>query len=194
MLDTVSVVAVRYDSDQRHVAPQQERVRFQVTHDAQRPFIVPTGASEVLAHGTVFDVDLRAPHVRVALLEETVEVRQPVGVHAPSKSTTLRPGQQLAFGDARVGAAPVAIRIAETRWPSGMLSFEDVPLAEVVASANRYSPTHIVIDDRAVEERRVAGTFKAGQPAKLAAMIGSMFDLSVRSNLDGNLVLAAATK
>lgn len=102
----------------------------------------------------------------------------------------LRPGQQLALTGGRATAAPIAIKVPETRWPSGMLSFEDAPLADVVASANRYSQTQIVLRDPAGGERRFTGTFKAGEPAQLAEMIGSMFDLSVERDQRDNLVLA----
>jgi len=191
-LDTNSLLRVDYDDGQRRLLLERGRARFAVAHDARRPFVVIAGMSEVVAHGTVFDVDLRAPSFLVALLEGTVEVRRPAAAGTPARSTMLRPGQQLAFGDARAVATPVAIRTAETRWPSGMLSFEDVPLAEVIASANRYSRTQIVIGDHALQEHRFTGTFKAGEPVQLADMIGSMFGLSVRRNQDGNLVLAAA--
>ncbi|OHT19108.1 FecR family protein [Edaphosphingomonas haloaromaticamans] len=191
-LDTNSVVRVNYNDGQRRLRLERGRARFEVAHDARRPFVVVAGTSEVVAHGTVFDVDLRERQALVSLLQGSVEVRQPAAAGTPARSTMLRPGQQLAFGDTRTVTAPVAIRAAETRWPSGMLSFEDVPLAEVVASANRYNRTQIVLGDPEVEERRFTGTFRAGEPAQLADMIGSMFGLSVRRNQDGNLMLTAA--
>jgi transmembrane sensor len=191
-LDTNSVAHVTFDGERRRVQLERGRARFVVAHDTRRPFVVVARTSEVVAHGTVFDVDLREREALVSLLQGSVEVRRPAAPGTPARSTMLRPGQQLALGPDRPVAAPVAIRTAETRWPSGMLSFEDVPLGEVVATANRYSRTQIVIGDRAVRGRRFTGTFKAGEPAQLADMVGSMFGLSVRRTQDGNLVLAAA--
>ncbi|WP_288046354.1 FecR domain-containing protein [Sphingomonas sp.] len=189
-LDTNSAVDVRFDGDWRRVQLERGRARFEVAHDAQRPFVVIAGSSEVVAHGTVFDVDLRQSQVLVALLQGSVEVRRPAAGGTSPASTMLRPGQQLAVSASKVVAAPIAVSASETRWPSGMLSFEDAPLAEVVALANRYSRTQIVIRDPAVGERRFTGTFRAGEPGQLAHMVGSMFDLTVERDRADNLILA----
>ncbi|MBM7405221.1 MULTISPECIES: FecR family protein [Sphingomonas] len=189
-LDTNSVVRVRFDGEQRRLQLERGRARFEVAHDTRRPFVVAAGSGEVVAHGTVFDVDLRQSKTLVVLLQGSVEVLRPAGAGMPTTSTMLRPGQQLALSGGRATAAPIAIKVPETRWPSGMLSFEDAPLADVVASANRYSQTQIVLRDPAGGERRFTGTFKAGEPAQLAEMIGSMFDLSVERDQRDNLVLA----
>lgn len=190
-LDTNSAVEVRFDGEQRRVQLERGRARFEVAHDARRPFVVVAGSGEVVAHGTVFDVDLRRSGTLVVLLQGSVEVRRPSAVGTPAASTMLRPGQQLAIS-AGSATAPVAIRAPETRWPSGMLSFEDAPLADVLASANRYSRTQIVIRDPVVGERRFTGTFKAGEPAQLAEMIGPMFGLRIEHDQNDNLILAAA--
>ncbi len=189
-LDTNSAVEVRFDGEQRRVQLERGRARFEVAHDTRRPFVVVAGSGEVVAHGTVFDVDLRRSGTLVVLLQGSVEIRRPAAVGTPATSRMLRPGQQLAIS-AGFAVAPVAIRVPETRWPSGMLSFEDAPLADVVASANRYSRTRIVLHDPALGERRFTGTFKAGEPAQLAEMVGSMFHMSVERDQDDNLVLAA---
>lgn len=190
-LDTNSVVQVRFDGEQRRLQLERGRARFEVAHDTRRLFVVVAGSGEVVAHGTVFDVDLRQSRVLVALLQGSVEVRRPAAAGAPAASTLLRPGQQLALNGSKPVAAPVAVSASETRWPSGMLFFEDAPLAEVVASANRYSRTQIVIRDPAAGERRFTGTFRAGQPGQLADMISSMFDMSVERDHADNLVLAS---
>ncbi len=190
-LDTNSAVEVRFDGEQRRLRLERGRARFEVAHDARRPFVVAAGRSEVVAHGTVFDVDLRQSRVLVALLQGSVEVRRPTVAGTPAASTMLRPGQQLSLNASKSVAAPITASASESRWPSGMLSFDNVPLAEVVASANRYSRTQLVIRDPAVAERRFTGTFRAGEPAQLAGMIGSMFHLSVERDQADNLVLAA---
>jgi len=191
-LDTDSVVHVNFDDDQRRLQLERGRARFEVAHDVRRRFVVTAGASEVVAHGTVFDVDLRQPRALVSLLQGSVEVRTTARTgEARRTSTILRPGQQLALDGTAATVQPTMIRSSEARWPTGMLSFDDARLAEVVASANRYSQTRIVIGDPAAEERRFTGTFKAGDSRQLADMIGSMFDLRVERDRDDNLVLAS---
>ncbi|WP_272781457.1 FecR family protein [Sphingomonas koreensis] len=191
-LDTDSVVHVNFDDDQRRLQLERGRARFEVAHDARRPFVVTAGASEVVAHGTVFDIDLRQPRTLVSLLQGSVQVRAASKASDVRRtSTILRPGQQLALGGTAATAQPAAIRSSEIRWPTGMLSFEDARLAEVVASANRYSQTKIVIGDPAAEERRFTGTFKAGDSKQLADMIGTMFELRVERDPNDNLMLAS---
>jgi len=191
-LDTDSVVHVNFDDDQRRLQLERGRARFEVAHDARRAFVVTAGASEIVAHGTVFDIDLRQPSALVSLLQGSVEVRKTARAgEARRTSAVLRPGQQLALGGTAATAQPAMIRSTETRWPTGMLSFEDTRLAEVVASANRYSQTRIVIGDPAAKERRFTGTFKAGDPKQLADMIGTMFELRVERDPNDNLVIAS---
>lgn len=190
-LDTNSVVEVRFDGEQRRLQLERGRARFEVARDARRPFVVAAGPGEIVAHGTVFDVDLRRSGALVVLLQGSVEVRRPAAAGKPTASTMLRPGQQLAISAGPAAASPAAIRVPETRWPSGMLSFEDARLADVLASANRYSRTQIVIRDPVVGERRFTGTFKAGEPAQLAEMIGPMFGLSIEHDQNDNFILAA---
>lgn len=189
-LDTNSAVQMRFDGEQRRLRLERGRARFEVAHDARRPFVVVAGPSQVVAHGTVFDVDLRQSRAMVLLLQGSVEVRRPAIAGTPAASTMLKPGQQLALNGSGPLAVPVAVKAPEMRWPSGMLSFKDVPLAEVVASANRYSRTQIVLRDPAVSERRFTGTFKTGEPAQLAAMLEPMFGLRVERDKADNLVLA----
>lgn len=190
-LDTDSRLRVDLDRAERRLFLERGRARFEVAHDARRPFVVAAGASEVVAHGTVFDVDLRQPRAVVSLLQGSVEVRQPPTSGAATKSTVLRPGQRLATAGGVAKPTPAPIQASELRWPSGMLSFENAPLAEVVASANRYSRTRIVVSDPSIGERRFTGTIKAGDPRQLADMIGSMAALAVETDGAGNLVLAA---
>ncbi len=190
-LDTSSAIRVAFDDGERAVLLDHGRARFDVAHDAQRRFIVRAGTREVVAHGTVFDVARGGSTVTVSLLQGAVEVREGPSAGSSPRSIMLRPGQQLALRGEAVAAPPTAVPAIETRWPSGTLSFEDAALAEVVASANRYSATQIIVRDPAARARRFTGTFKAGDQAQLAEMIGSMFALDVAQDDARNLVIAA---
>lgn len=188
-LDTDSAVEVRFDDGRRGLRLTKGRARFTVAQEAARPFVVGAGASEVVAHGTVFDVELRASQVCVALYQGRVEVRRSAG--AAAASTVLAPGQQLVVDGRGVDPVPTAADPRAARWPSGMLSFENAPLADVVASANRYSRTQIVIRDPVLGGRRFTGTLRVGEPAQLAAMLGAMFGVRVGSDRAGNLILGS---
>ncbi|PZU44152.1 MAG: hypothetical protein DI568_16280 [Sphingomonas sp.] len=189
-LDTDSRVSLLYTAGERRLRLDSGRARFRVAHDDPRPFLVEAGDAVVLAHGTVFDVDLGGPRVEVALLEGAVEVRQSrsADTAAPAPGPRqLKPGQRLQV-DAR--AVPQPVDPDDFRWTSGMLSFQDAGLGEVVAASNRYNTTKLLLGDPALAKLRFSGTFNAREPAALADSFASMFGLTVTRNDDGSIRLA----
>ena len=190
-LDTDSIVRADFDRRERRIRLEKGRARFEVAHEPDRPFVVVAGRSEVVARGTVFDVDLRGPAVIVALLRGSVEVRDgQVGEQQKRPAKLLAPGQQLTVAEDVPAPQPAMLNVDAARWPTGMLSFEDAPLGEVVAAANRYSARPLVVSDPTVAARRFTGTFKASDSAALARMSAAMFDLSLLQRRDGTVVLA----
>lgn len=192
-LDTNSTLAIAYSASERRLTLARGRARFDVAHDAKRPFVVTAGSGMVIAHGTIFDVDLQGPRVTVSLLRGSVEVREAasgqVGEARPGR--LLAPGQRLVLEQRTPPGAPTALRTSETRWPTGMLSFEDAPLTEVVAAANRYNSTKIVLADPAIGAMRFTGTFAATDAPGFARMIAATFNLNFSRDDHGNLILAA---
>ena len=86
--------------------------------------------------------------------------------------------------------APVDIRRA-TSWTSGKLSFDNDPLAQVVAELNRYSPRKIVILDPAIARTPVIGVFKSGDPEGFVRAIEAYRLVRVAGASDKEIVLAA---
>lgn len=177
-LDTASAIEVGMTGRARRITLVRGRARFEVAHDASRPFIVSAGGDEVVALGTIFDVSLTSGSPRVSLLRGAVEVRRAGSGGAPGRVIArLAPGQAIALaGDAPVvQSAPPA----ESIWAKGMLAFDGTPLAEVLAAANRYSARKVVTDDPALGALKVTGTFHANRPDELAATLAAAFGLEV---------------
>lgn len=186
-LDTASAIEVRMSARARRIRLVRGRARFEVAHDASRPFIVSAGGDEVVALGTIFDVSLTSGSPRVSLLRGSVEVRRAGEGGSPGKMIArLAPGQAIALaGDApAVQAAPPA----EAVWAKGMLAFEGAPLAEVLAAANRYSTHKVIFEDPALGTLTVTGTFHADRPDELAATLAAAFGLEVVRRGDGYLL------
>jgi transmembrane sensor len=183
-LDTESRLTILYTDNERRLRLDSGRARFRVAHGDPRAFLVEAGTTEVIAHGTVFDVDVADSGVAVSLLEGSVEVRpQSVAVASrPSASTILKPGQHLVVAQ---GHVPQPLKAEEPRWTSGMLSFEDVELGTVVASANRYSEVKILLADPATERLRFSGTFDPRDPDAFAQSLVSLFHLRMDRDADG---------
>lgn len=186
-LDTDSKLGIAYSAGERRLTLARGRARFDVAHEATRPFVVMAGNGMVIAHGTIFDVDVQGQRMTVSLLRGSVEVREA----ASGKGRLLAPGQRLVLEQRTPAGAPIALPASETRWPTGMLSFEDAPLSEVVAAANRYNSIKIVLADPAIGALRFTGAFTATDAPGLARMLAATFNLGLSRDDHGNLILAA---
>jgi len=191
-LDTNSLVSVDLGDKERRVVLGQGRARFEVAHDPARPFVVQAGTHLVIAHGTVFDVDLRGGTMTVSLLRGSIEVRrQPaLGLKKPGKGQMLVPGQQLSFGQGPWEAAPVAFSAEGNAWPSGMLSFTNSSMGEVVDTANRYNAQHILVADPDLAALRVTVTTPARDIGRLAHWLAESLHLALVRDRQGNFVLS----
>ncbi|HSX56051.1 MAG TPA: FecR domain-containing protein, partial [Sphingomonas sp.] len=166
VLDTDTRLTLAFSAGERRLELRRGRARFAVAKDAARPFIVAAAGSEIVATGTLFEISLIAAAPQVRLLEGAVEVRPASRGETGTSARRLLPGQQLLIAPA---AVPQPLVEAETRWASGMLSFTDAPLSEVLAALNRYSTRKILLADPALGELRVTASFRVEDPETLAA-------------------------
>lgn len=184
-LDADSRVEVRYGSRLRELRLRRGRAAFTVARQRERPFVVQAGDSRVVATGTVFSVERVGAQVRVALYEGSVEVQnggRSVARQAPAP-------QPLAAGQAWTSAADDAGRARIVRvdpaqdqaWRSGLLLFDDEPLAAAVARVNRYSPVAVELSEAAAARPlRVSGMFKAGDSAAFVSGVTAVLPLRSR--------------
>ena len=185
-LDTGSVISVTFRAGERRVILERGRVRFDVAHDTDRPFIVSAGSGDVIAHGTLFDVDLQGHHLTVSLLRGSVEVKR----HADTGSgQMLIPGQMASVEGDGLQHAPVAIHADDSRWPDGMLYFRNAPLSEVITSANSYAVHRIALPDKQTAALRFSGAFRANDTAGLTLLLSETFHLSVSRDANGQYLL-----
>jgi len=188
-LDTDSTLAIRYSAQLRQLVLEQGRARFTVAHDPRRPFIVTAGAMTVVAHGTVFDVDTRPSGAGVTLIQGIVEVIAR-SAKSPEQRVRLTAGKQItATADMTRLSAPRTVPAGATGWTSGMLGFDSAPLDRVVAEANSYTSTKLVLADPMLARLRVTGAFPADKPEDLAASLARMFGLRVEARADGAILL-----
>ena len=192
-IDTDSLVRVAYTPDERRLLLTRGRARFDVAPDARRPFVVFAGSGSITARGTLFDVAIDDTYVTVALLRGSVEVRQSTATPASTDKATKRllmPGQGVSMSNAAPLPPSRSLRSSETRWISGMLSFENARLADAVAAANRYNVAQIILVDAASHDLRFTGTFRATDAIAFAKLLAATFDLQLSKDASGNLRLA----
>lgn len=171
-LDANAAVAVEFSSQNRLLRLQRGRVRFQVAKDG-RPFTVQSGDSEVLALGTIFDVERGSGETVISLLEGEVVIRRS---NKPASSVRMRPGDRLAVQAGGTIIVPVPAPAETANWSSAMLSYENVRVEEVVAAANRHSDVKIIVAEPALRDKRFTGTINTGDQERLAEAIATMFD------------------
>ncbi|HEX5776472.1 MAG TPA: FecR domain-containing protein [Caulobacteraceae bacterium] len=167
-LDAMSRVSVRYNQDERRLTLQQGQARFDVAHDASRPFSVVARNRQVIATGTAFNIDMVSPEVRVTLIEGRVLVlpRAP-GLLRPEpaagKAVELHAGQALVVKPAAAADVVKVTNLAQaTAWQRGQLLFEDEPLAQAVERVNRFTERKIVVADARAAALPITGAFNAG--------------------------------
>lgn len=188
-LDTNTSVQANFTLQERHVRLLRGRARFRVTSDP-RPFIVDAGSLTLTGRGTSFDVDTTGGAITVASFDGGPEL---ASAPAPSKdeARTVSVGQTLSFTPDTPLGRLANVNASEARWTTGMLSFNDASLAEVVDRANLYAETKIILADEAVKHLRFTGTFRPTDTQSLARMLAAMFKLRLRHDQGPNLTLSS---
>lgn len=185
LLDANTKLRVRYTDEARRLTLDKGQARFQVAHNAYRPFTVTAGDRTVVATGTAFNVDLLGRAVRVTLIEGSVVVRPvaaaPVRLTArpaPAPVVALKSGQQLTAVEGVSAASVQSVKVADaTAWERGKLVLDNVPLAEAAARVNRYTERKVVVDDPAVADLRVSGVFQTGDADTFARAMAQFLKL-----------------
>lgn len=192
-LNSQSRLRAHFKDDLRAIELLEGEAIFRVSKDPNRPFRVRTGATDIVAVGTAFNVKASDSRTVVTVLEGRVRVNQRDAAERSAAASAKAVSEfELAVGDQLIVArAQPAIRVSlrdtekVTSWTERRLIFEDTPLSAVAAEFARYSGRTIRIDDAAVGERKINGVFDATDPASLVEFLSSDESLSVRNESNG---------
>ena len=148
-LNTNSKVRIMFEDKVRRTELAYGQVVYSVAKDAERPFLVGLGDSQVHVVGTVFDILRHKNKVRVTVAEGVVDV-----VPTMEKKTLLRreiirlrPGAQLIHNEGTTNTNVTKVDPAVVMaWKNGYLEYDEARLADVVDDLNRYfsTPIHVV--------------------------------------------------
>lgn len=158
--------------------------RFDVRHDAEKPFIVRADGIKTEVLGTVFDV--RAyPNVSrsVTLYSGKVRVDDGSGRH----TVTLKPGQKATLGGRNdVSVAQTDLQAADG-WTHGMFIFDNDRLGDVMNDIGSWYNASIVFTDRRAAEARVH--ISLPRSASLPDVLRALNDMGIgRFTLAGNKI------
>ena len=190
-LDTQTRIVADFSPQTRHISLERGQARFDVAHDADRPFSVMAGIGKITALGTTFVVKKTPTDVLVTLIEGRVEVAQQNQMTTISH-TASQPehvGQQLAYSRKGISKASIVDIPQSVAWQDGRLVFENHTLAQVVSELNRYSKQKVVIGDRSLRSIKVTGVFNVGPDGNALEALQTYFSLKLTTDQRGNLVL-----
>jgi transmembrane sensor len=147
------------------------RAFFNVHHDEAHPFAVKVGDMVVSDIGTHFEIRQAGDVTAVTLVEGKVRVTR------GNASTDMNPGSRLTLSG---GQQTVSTLDAgrQTLWQSGMVSADDVPVAEIVAQYNRYLARPIVLKDPALGALRISGEFRLDDPQGFLDTVAALHERS----------------
>lgn len=190
-LNSNSRAHVEYTPDARIVFLDHGEAFFSVVHDTRRPFWVHADNSWVRDVGTAFNVYLAPSGVVVTVSEGAVKVVHsgsgelpPSDMAAISSAASVSAGEQL-----KVHGRAEALRDLDEAqlsrllaWREGSLEFENEPLGEVADELMRYTNLKIEINDPALRQLRVGGTFRTSPEGAeaLLTVLHDGFGMTVR--------------
>jgi transmembrane sensor len=178
-LNTSSEIRVHYSAAERFIELLSGEALFDVAKNKKRPFIVRSGATQVRAVGTSFNVKaLPNQPVQVLVSEGIVEVKRP-GVPVAPIVMVAKNSRATAPQDAPIVAKPVETDEIgrELAWRVGRIAFHGETLQEAADEFARYSDVRIEIDDPSVASERVTGLFVSIDPIGFANAVAVSFDL-----------------
>ncbi len=164
-LNAASDVRVQFTPAERRVNLEAGEAHFAVAHDTARPFIVNAGGISVRAVGTAFNVRYAADgSVAVTVTEGKVRIGQDGPASSATESAPLvSAGERLVLPKNTSLPTIEKLTPATLRellaWQSRLAEFADAPLADVVARFNSRSRVQLVLDDPALANQRIGGTF-----------------------------------
>jgi transmembrane sensor len=157
VLNTASAVTVDFSDGHRSVRLLQGEAFFDVQRDPDHPFRVVGEYGEVEVKGTAFSVRTDEEETEVVLERGLVDV---TCLCDAGGQIELRPGQSVIA----TPQALLSVRDTDARrklaWRDGRISFEDVPLGDVLDELRRYYGGNIFVADSRVNRLVVTGNYR----------------------------------
>jgi transmembrane sensor len=206
-LNTNTSIHVDLGNTQRLIELEKGEAYFEVAKDPHRPFIVQAGHKRVIAVGTKFSVRRDHDDVQVAVTEGKVRLeedpepspavpelreRRAVPDSSGGSPVFLTAGAIARATDAHVDVDRNAMADADRilAWRRGYVTFDNTPLSEAVAELNRYNVRKIAIQDPALADIRIGGSFRATNTDAFLELLRGGHSILVERREDGVILKA----
>ncbi len=204
ILNTNSLVTVRYSARHRVIELMRGQVHVQVVPDRRRPLSVLAGESIVQAVGTAFAVQLIEGNKTELVVTEgevlvgtvsraarTGSSTPPVPV-LPQTALRVEEGKELIMGVAAptvraVSPEDVLIRMS---WREGNLTFRDERLEEALKEVERYTTVRFQFLDQDLRGEKLTGRYRTGDIDGFLFALGESHRISYEHTDDGRVLLS----
>jgi transmembrane sensor len=196
-LGAATALEVNFTARERRVTLGDGEAYFRVSHDPGRPFYVTARGTTVRVVGTQFEVKASSASVRVTVDRGVVQVAETPRYDLPiepSGSRRLTAGEEVVV----LPGAPIPLPVKSAghpvaSWREGFLDYDNAPLSEVVADANRYGRRAIQLGDPRLGDLRVTGSYPLNQLDQMLASLDAALPVDVDRQADGSVRLVRAT-
>ncbi|MBN3792233.1 DUF4880 domain-containing protein [Burkholderia sp. Ac-20353] len=153
-----------------------------VRAQANAPVVVVAGRGRMLVQAARMNVRRNGEQLCVTCLSGSLQVEH------RERRLTLSADDQLVYDDRHVGDISRVDSSAVVAWRHGLLVFNDVPLAQVVAEINRYRPGKLILRNAGLGERRVQAKLSIGEIDRAIDMMQQVYGAQV-TRLPGSIIL-----
>ena len=131
---------------------------FDVAQNSGKPFIVHTGAYDVEAIGTQFNVDAYSQETGFngALFEGSVRITSTIDT---SQTIVLSPNTLARLHDGRLVKEDIT-DFNHYRWREGLICFKDMPFADLIAKFEKCYDIKIILQNKRVTDYAPTGKFR----------------------------------
>jgi len=183
-LNANSRLQVHYYPYRRETVLDKGEAFFKVAPDANKPFTVTSGHSEVRVVGTAFNVRAAPPEVVVQVQEGRVALRSTLP--GSPQPVTLTAGMAMALEPASGHYRQLAVKADEVaEWRTGQVYFQRRPLAQVAQELARYLDAPVVVADPAIRAIPISGLLALADPERFLLALPSVADVRVQRLPEG---------
>ena len=202
LLNTNSVLLVKYTDDYRLLDLQRGELHVEVAHDTSRPLSVIANKKVIQAVGTAFSVQVKASEIELIVTEGKVIIGQLNKKREVNEASLVIPSNSLAVSKGEIASLAIVNSGIDTvsvidkkaikqslSWRQGHLVFNGETLAEAMEEVSRYTSITFEIADEDLKKIRIAGRFKTGDVKGLIAVLNHNFNIKTDRINKGLVVL-----
>ncbi|PCH95416.1 MAG: hypothetical protein COB83_08710 [Gammaproteobacteria bacterium] len=192
LLNTNSILLVRYTDDFRLLKLQRGELYVEVAHDKSRPLSVVANHKIIQAVGTAFSVQVSDLDIELIVTDGKVLIGGLAKKQSANEKTLTIPKTGLAVSKGEIASLSVTKNVADSvvaidpksikqslSWRQGNLVFNGETLAQAMAEVSRYTSVKFEIADEELKDMKIAGRFKTGDVKGLIGALNNNFNIKI---------------